>query len=249
MVPVSSFHTRLSACGERSSSRSSSGRSHHCSVRSSKNLRFSRAGVSTTVSFTTPLLTQSAWVQGSFGTTVVCRPSVLRVIRATPSPAISTHTAWPARWARAGLRNPALAHRAGQAVWVEMAGDGVARITRKTDGLHTTVVPNEPWTQALWVNNGVVNDTVVLTPARENRRFFDERTEQWCERPELDRLLERSPHALNRVWNDETGTIWGTHSEGLVRFTPKGADYEMDLSSFDLINDRYPTVQVLPGSD
>ena len=149
----------------------------------------------------------------------------------------------------AGLRNPAYAYRAGQSVWVEMAGDGVARISRKDGRLNTMVLPNEPWTKALWVNIGVVNDTVVLSPARENRRFFDERTEQWCERPDLQRLFDRSPRWLNRVWSDEMGTIWGTHSEGLVRFTPKGGDYEMDLASFDLINDRYPNVRVLPGND
>ncbi len=149
----------------------------------------------------------------------------------------------------AGLRHPEFAHRAGQSVWVEMAGDGVARISRKDGRLHTMILPNEPWTKALWVNIGVVNDTVVLSPARESRRFFDERTEQWCERPELQRLFDRSPRWLNRIWNDGTGTIWGTHSEGLVRFTPRGGDYEMDFASFDLINDRYPTVRVLPGND
>lgn len=148
-----------------------------------------------------------------------------------------------------GLRNPALAHRAGQSVWVEMAGDGVARISRKDGRLQTMFLPNKPWTQALWVNIGVVNDTVVLSPARESRRFFDERTEQWCERPELQRLLDRSPHWINRMWNDSAGTIWGTHIEGLVRFTPKAGDYEIDLSSFDLINARYPDVQILAGDD
>jgi signal transduction histidine kinase len=148
-----------------------------------------------------------------------------------------------------GLRNPALAHRAGQSVWVEMAGDGVARISRKDGRLHTMFLPNKPWTQALWVNIGVVNDTVVLSPARERRRFFDERTEQWCERPALQQLLDRSPHWINRMWNDESGTIWGTHIEGLVRFTPKGSDYDIDLSSFDLINARYPDVQILGGND
>ena len=148
-----------------------------------------------------------------------------------------------------GLRNPALAHRAGQSVWVEMAGDGVARITRQDGHLHTMILPNKPWTQALWVNIGVVNETVVLSPARERRRFFDERTGQWCERPELERLLDRSPHWINRMWNDESGTIWGTHIEGLVRFTPKAGDYEIDLTSFDLINARYPDVQILDGND
>jgi hypothetical protein len=148
-----------------------------------------------------------------------------------------------------GLRNPALAHRAGQSVWVEMAGDGVARIFRQDGRLQTMILPNEPWTRALWINIGVVNDTVVLSPAREKRRFFDERTGQWCERPALQRLFDRSPYWINRMWNDENGTIWGTHIEGLVRFTPKDGDYDIDLSSFDLINARYPNVRILDGND
>lgn len=149
----------------------------------------------------------------------------------------------------AGLRNPALAHRAGQAVWVEMAGDGVARISRKDGALQKMVLRNEPWTKALWVNIGVVDETVVLTPRREKRRFFDEKTESWCDRPELEQLLNQASRPINRVWNDASGTLWATSSEGLVRFTPKRDGYEMDLSSFDFINDRYPLIHLLPGND
>ncbi len=149
----------------------------------------------------------------------------------------------------AGLRNPAIVHRAAQSVWVEMAGDGVVRIFRQDGQLQTMVVPNKPWTKELWVNIGVVDDTVVLSPLRDRRRFFDERTASWVERPDLERLLARSPRWIARVWKDESGALWGAHSEGLVKFTPKNGDYEMDQESFDLINDRYPTLQVLPGND
>jgi len=148
-----------------------------------------------------------------------------------------------------GLRNPAIAHRAGQSVWVEMAGDGVARISRKDGALEVMILPNEPWTKALWVNIGVVNDTVVLSPAQEKRRFFDEKTGAWVQKPELQKLLDRSPRWLNRVWSDETGIIWATHRKGVVRFTPKDGDYEMDQSSFDFMNDLYPAIRFLPGND
>lgn len=149
----------------------------------------------------------------------------------------------------AGLRNPALAHRGGQSVWVEMAGDGVARIFRKDGSLQKTVLQNEPWTKANWVNIGVVNDTVVLSPVHEQRRFFDEKTGDWRERPDLQQLLNRAPRTINRVWSDAAGTLWATSSEGLVRFTPKGTGYDMDLSSFDFINDRYPLIHILDGTD
>jgi signal transduction histidine kinase len=148
-----------------------------------------------------------------------------------------------------GLRNPAIAHRAGQSVWVEMAGDGVARVSRQDGQLHTMILPNQPWTKALWVNIGVIDNIVVLSPAREQRRFFDESTGQWCEKPELQRLLDRPPYWINRVWKDKTGTLWGTHRDGLVRFTPEAGDYEIDPSTFDFINARYPLVQMLAGDD
>ncbi|MEO6243794.1 MAG: sensor histidine kinase [Opitutaceae bacterium] len=158
------------------------------------------------------------------------------------------------RWGEPVPRIPGLAHaygvhRLARSVWVEMSGDGVARVSRQGDKLELMVLRNESWTKALWVNIGVVGDTVVLSPIREQRRFFDEQTETWCERPQLARLLDSSSRWLSRVWQDETGTLWGAHSEGLVRFTPQGEGYETDLSSFDLINDRYPIVRVLPGND
>lgn len=148
-----------------------------------------------------------------------------------------------------GLTHPYAAQGVGRSVWVEMSGDGVARVSRQGDKLDLMVLRNESWTKALWVNISAVGETVVLSPIREARRFFDEKTGTWCERPQLARLLDSSSRWLARVWQDETGTLWGAHSEGLVRFTPHGEEYEMDPSSFDLLNDRYPIVHVLPGND
>ncbi|HUR60552.1 MAG TPA: sensor histidine kinase, partial [Opitutaceae bacterium] len=114
-----------------------------------------------------------------------------------------------------GLAHPYGVHRTKRGVWVEMSGDGVARVTRKGDKLDLMVLRNETWTKALWVNIGVVGDTIVLSPINEPRRFFDEKTEAWCERPELARLLDNSPRWLSRVWQDEAGTLWAAHREGL----------------------------------
>jgi signal transduction histidine kinase len=149
----------------------------------------------------------------------------------------------------AGLAHAYDAHRTARSVWVEMSGDGVARICRKGDRLELMVLRNEEWTKALWVNIGVVGDTVVLSPIGEPRRFFDEQKEWWCERPQLARLLDSSARWLSRVWQDEKGTLWAAHREGLVRFTPSGEGYIADRSSYDLINDRYPEVRILPGND
>lgn len=149
----------------------------------------------------------------------------------------------------AGLPHAYGVHRTARGVWIEMSGDGVARVARKGDRLEIMVLRNEEWTQALWVNIGVVGDTVVLSPIGEPRRFFDEASETWCERPRLAALLDSSTRWLSRVWQDEKGTLWAAHREGLVRFTPAGEGYVADRSTYDLINDRYPEVRVLPGND
>lgn len=148
-----------------------------------------------------------------------------------------------------GVQNPAIVHRAGRSVWIETGAAGVARVSRKHDGLELMMVDNKSWTESLWANVGVIDDLVVLTGSRNDRRFFSESTETWIDRPELMRLFDRSPAWLARMRDGAHGTIWATHNEGVVKFTPTGGDYEMDATSFDLINDRYPVVQVLSNRD
>jgi len=149
-----------------------------------------------------------------------------------------------------GVADPAIVHRVGQSVWMEMGGGGVAHLRQLQGKLSLEIVPNEPWTRATWVNVGVVDDIVVLSARTdEPRRFYNERLGEWCSAPELDRLLRRSPYWILRPYKDENGVIWAGHNEGLVRFTPRGDDYDMDISSFDLVNDFYPIVRVLPRND
>ena len=150
----------------------------------------------------------------------------------------------------AGIRNPAVAHRVGRSVWIEMGSEGVARLRADPDRLRLDVVPNAPGTEDSWVNVGAVGEIVVLSAAREvPRRFFDQRAETWIEAESLQRLLDRSPNWIARMQQDARGVIWATHNEGLVRFTPAGGDHEIDSSSFDQVNDRYPVVRILPNDD
>lgn len=162
---------------------------------------------------------------------------------------------WDGRnWIEPTPRIPGVAHmftvhRSARSVWIEMGGDGVARVSRRDGRLDLMKLPNEPEIRERWVNISVVGHVTVLSTHRGARRYFNEDTESWCDMPQLTRLLERSPRWLARVWKDDAGTLWATHHEGLVRFTPRDGDYEMDLSTFDLINDRYPLVHILPGND
>lgn len=149
----------------------------------------------------------------------------------------------------AGLPNFFHVHRTGRAAWVEMGGDGVARISSRDGKIQLMMLPNEPAQKARWVNIGIVGNVAVLSTLYDKRRFFDDDTETWREMPDLARLLDRSPRWLGRVWRDGNGTLWASHSEGVVKFDPVDGDYQMDTATFDLINDRYPMVSILPGND
>lgn len=146
-----------------------------------------------------------------------------------------------------GISYPAVTHRVKDSVWIEMGGK-VGRLWRDQT-LHLDTFSNTAWTKRPWVNVGSVDNIVVLSGAPGERKFFDEDRGTWCEASALDQLLGRSPLWIARVARDETGTIWATHDEGVVRFTPRGNDYEIDAATLDLINDRYPVVQILSGTD
>jgi signal transduction histidine kinase len=158
------------------------------------------------------------------------------------------------RWSEAAPRIPgvpyaAIVHRIQRSIWIEMGGNGVARLTLQNGRLNLTIVKNSDWTKAQWVNVGSIDNTVVLSGIPGERRFFDERTGQWCDAPYLRTLFARSPYWITRMEKDATGTIWATHNDGLVRFSPTGSGHDIDTSSFDVMNDRYPIVRVLDGND
>lgn len=155
------------------------------------------------------------------------------------------------RWEEAvppipGVPNPAIVHRVGDSVWMEMGGAGVARLWTSQGKLHIDQIRNETWTKSSWVNIGSIGELIVLS-ARDDepRRFFDQQSGQWTTAPEVERLLNRSPYWIARVQQDANGVIWASHNEGLVRYAPVNGDYELDTSSFDLVNDRYPVVRIL----
>ena len=128
-------------------------------------------------------------------------------------------------------------------------GGEVGRLWLNRDRLQFDVISNAGWTTAPWVNIGAVDDVVVLSGMPGERRFFDEKTGTWTDAPALRQMFDRSPLWIERMEKDQKGTIWATHDDGVVRFTPNGKGYDMDTDTFDFINDRFPVVHVLPGDD
>jgi len=147
------------------------------------------------------------------------------------------------------LGYPSLVHCAKKSMWIELGAGRVVRLTLEDDRLYAQVLENFPWKEKSWVNVGIVDDTVVLSGPPGGRVFYDENTGKFCEAPELQRLLDQSPSWILRVRKDQTGTLWATHDQGVITFTPKNGKYEIDTTTFDLNNEHFPVVQLLPDND
>ena len=133
-------------------------------------------------------------------------------------------------------------------VWIEMGGDRVARLTLRHGVLDMRRIAL-PWREEQWTNVGVIGNTVVLSGASGQRAYYDEAKEALCAAPHLDRLLNRSPYWLLRIREDASGILWATHAHGVVTFTPQGNDYAVDPETFELRNDSYPSVIILPDNN
>lgn len=135
---------------------------------------------------------------------------------------------------------------ARDAIWIEMGGSGVNRLTYDRGRLEMKPFPL-PWRDLQWTNVGAIGHIIVFSGPIEHRAYYDENTQSLCESPELDRLLRRSPYWITRVREDEAGVLWAAHFQGVVTFTPHGGDYIVDSVTYELRNDSYPFVRLLPG--
>jgi len=147
-----------------------------------------------------------------------------------------------------GLRYAPIVHATRQAAWVEMGPNGVARITIK-DGRIQVENITLPWGELPWTNLGIVDDIVVISASGERQVFYDDAKGRFCEFPKLESALRESPNWIFRMVRDSKGRIWGTSEVGVTLFTPEGNGYAIDSHSFDLLNERFPRVSVLPGDD
>src|SRR5690606_36987171 len=116
-----------------------------------------------------------------------------------------------------GVTYPSVIHRGKDAAWIEMGGQ-VGRLWLRDGQLQLDLISNASWTTKPWVNIGAAGGIVALSADRDERRFFDENRGVWCDAPELKRVLDRSPQWIARLEQDEAGTIWATHDDGVIRF-------------------------------
>jgi len=158
------------------------------------------------------------------------------------------------RWEECAPRIPSVGyapvvHRAKESVWLEFGANQVVRLSLRDGQLHSRLFADFPWKGLHWVNVGIVDDTIVLTAPVGQRIFFDEKTEAVCEAPQLQQLLDQCPQRILRIQKDAFGTLWATHEQGVVALVPRDGGYRIDARSFELNNEHFPLVQILPGGD
>jgi signal transduction histidine kinase len=158
------------------------------------------------------------------------------------------------RWSECAPRIPTLgypsvAHSAKKSAWIELGANRVVRLSLQDGKIRSQLFDKFPWKGVGWVNVGIVDDTIVLSGPQGGRVFYDEEREAFTPAPQLQRILDQSPTWILRVQKDASGTLWATHDQGVITFVPKDGAYQIDTTTFDLNNEHFPIVQLLPGKD
>ncbi|HVT72926.1 MAG TPA: sensor histidine kinase [Lacunisphaera sp.] len=149
-----------------------------------------------------------------------------------------------------GLGYPSIVHATKTAAWIELGSNRAARVALKGSRLDVRVFDAFPWHDPRWVNVGIVGDTVTLVGLPDGRVFFDEATESFVRRPELEQIFQRAPYPITRLKQDESGTIWASHAHGILIFHARdGGGYRLEPTGFVRTGDGFPLVRVLPGDD
>lgn len=149
-----------------------------------------------------------------------------------------------------GVGYPSIMRVTGnQSVWIELGSNRVARIVLRDGKISTRVFDEFPWEGRAWVNVGNIGKTTILSGPGAARVFFDEDSEQFCERPELDTLIDQLPVVPIRLREDKFGVIWVTHTNGVMTLHPTESGYRLDSESLSVIRENYPLVSLTGESD
>lgn len=150
----------------------------------------------------------------------------------------------------AGLGYPMIVHPVGKAVWIELGVNRVARLALKDGALVTQLFDEFPWPGKFWVNISVIDKIVIMRAKSERRIFFDEATESFVDGPAgLNRLLDQAPYSVLRIAQDSHGTIWASHSRGLLRFDKQGDGYQLAPTSLSLVQENTPAIHQIDSDD
>lgn len=148
-----------------------------------------------------------------------------------------------------GVGYPMVVHGTDHAAWIELGPNRAARVRLRDGVIHVRKFDEYPWLAPRWINIGWAGSTVALSGLPAGRLFFDEETETLIPAPELGRMLDQAPFPITRFRQDQEGTIWCTHDEGLVTLRIEHGRPVFDATTFGKIYDRFPLAQLLPNGD
>ncbi|HVZ64542.1 MAG TPA: ATP-binding protein [Lacunisphaera sp.] len=148
-----------------------------------------------------------------------------------------------------GLGYPSVVHASRTAAWIELGSNRAARVVLKSGRLDVRVFDSFPWRDSRWVNVGIVGDTAVLVGLPDGRVYFDEAAEKFVPRPDLDDIFQGAPYAITRLKEDDSGTIWASHAQGVLVFRPQDGRYRLEPAGMVRTSDGFPLIRVLAGAD
>ena len=143
-----------------------------------------------------------------------------------------------------GVGFPSVAVPTDHALWLELGLNRVARIWFADGALHQRIYDDFPWSEAVWINIGTLQDFIVLSGAENQRIFLDKATGERVPVPPIAAALDLFPTTILRVVEDENGIIWGSHRDGVMTLLPDGDGYRLDTDSLGSIHDLYPIVNL-----
>ncbi|PTY08715.1 hypothetical protein DB347_03840 [Opitutaceae bacterium EW11] len=155
-----------------------------------------------------------------------------------------------ATWAVAAGPSPGIGFastvlaRPNGSTWLELGVGRVGRVLWRDGKLTARVFDSFPWKHPVWVGLGAIGSVVVITNNPTEHVYFDEATDQFVDRPDLDRLLAMGPYRSVRPYQTPNGTIWMPHARGVFRLIPSASGYVVDVGDLDIIRETYPGLQI-----
>ncbi|MBK9991051.1 MAG: hypothetical protein IPP19_10025 [Verrucomicrobia bacterium] len=149
-----------------------------------------------------------------------------------------------------GLGFPAVCVRVPPtSVWAELGVNRVARISWKDGKLRSQLFDSIPWKNPLWLGIGYIGSTVVISNGDGNRVYFDEKTEEFVQSPELDALFALAPPLSQRPVHTADGAIWMPHDRGVLRLVKTAQGYKAEFGQLDIVRENFPLLEYVGGNE
>lgn len=147
---------------------------------------------------------------------------------------------------RDGIGFPSVVHSyAPNSVWIELGLNRVGHVSIDDGTIQSTIHDDWDVDVPAWINIGYARGVTVMTGKGEHFRYYDEQQRAFIQRPDLDAIFARSPHAVLRVRESNNGIIWASHSQGIFKIIPQpdgGATY--DTASLRMLGLNFPICEL-----